>query len=51
VAQRRKFQLWGIFVPQPSAWGFEQAEPPENGARFAELPDLSGVAEFVLRLK
>ncbi len=41
---------WGVFVPQELAWGFEHAEPPRDTTRFAELADLSGLAELVQKL-
>lgn len=41
---------WGVFVPQELAWGFEHADPPADTARYAELPDLSGLAELVQKL-
>lgn len=41
---------WGVFVPQDMAWSFEAADPPATRDRYAELPDLSGLAPLVLRL-
>ncbi len=38
---------WGVFVPHGLEWELEKAAPPEHTRRFAELPDLGGLAKLV----
>lgn len=38
---------WGVHVPHGVTWALEHADPPQDQARFACLPDLGGLADFV----
>ena len=38
---------WGVHVPHEMTWALEQAQPPAAHPRFAELPDLGGLAGLV----
>jgi putative hydrolase of the HAD superfamily len=40
---------WAAHVPYPLVWGLEAADPPKGHARFAELPDLGALPEFLAR--
>lgn len=41
---------WGVHVPHGLTWALEQADPPQGHARFATLPDLSGLARLLADL-
>ncbi|WP_151717341.1 HAD family hydrolase [Gemmobacter serpentinus] len=41
---------WGVHVPHALTWALEHAEAPLDHPRFAELPDLSGLADLLARL-
>jgi putative hydrolase of the HAD superfamily len=34
---------WGLHVPHPLTWALEHADPPQDHARFAALPDLAAL--------
>jgi putative hydrolase of the HAD superfamily len=38
---------WGIYVPHGLTWELEHAEPPEDHARYRELPDLAAVVTLI----
>ncbi|NUH66605.1 HAD family hydrolase [Sulfitobacter sp. S0837] len=38
---------WGVYVPHDLTWAMEQAEPPENAERFAEISDLSDLPALI----
>lgn len=38
---------FGVFVPHDLAWAFEAAEAPENHPRYAELPDLGALPDYL----
>ncbi len=38
---------WGVYVPHDLTWAMEQAEPPENAERFAEINDLSDLPALI----
>ncbi len=38
---------WGVFVPHGVEWALEHAPPPQDRARFRELPDLGGLPDLV----
>ena len=40
---------WAVHVPHPLTWALEHADPPEGHARFAALPDLGALPEFLGR--
>jgi putative hydrolase of the HAD superfamily len=41
---------WGVFVPHPLTWVFEQVEPPVGEPRFRELAHLGEVPELLERI-
>jgi len=41
---------WGVHVPHDLTWDLERAEAPADHPRFAEIPDLSGLAAVVDRI-
>ena len=38
---------WGVYVPHDLTWAMEQAAPPENAERFAEISDLSDLPALI----
>lgn len=40
---------WAAHVPHPLVWGLEAADPPAGRPRFAELPDLGALPDFLAR--
>lgn len=38
---------YGVFVPHDLEWDFEAAEAPENHPRYAALPDLGALGDFL----
>ncbi len=41
---------WGVHVPHPLTWALEQASPPQDHPRFAELPDLGALPALIARI-
>jgi putative hydrolase of the HAD superfamily len=41
---------WGVHVPHDLTWDYERAAAPEGHPRFAEIPDLAGLAAVVDRI-
>ena len=42
---------WGVHVPHEMTWALEHASPPSAHPRFAELPDLGGLAGLIERIE
>lgn len=42
---------WGIYVPHDLTWELEHATPPKDAARFAEIPSLGALHDFVRTLE
>jgi putative hydrolase of the HAD superfamily len=40
---------WAVHVPHPLTWALEHADPPQDHARFAALPDLGALPVFLAR--
>ena len=38
---------WGVYVPHGLTWELERADPPRDCARFAEIPSLADLHDFV----
>ncbi len=41
---------WGVHVPHALTWALEQANPPQDHPRFAELPDLGALPALIARI-
>ena len=41
---------WGVFVPHGHEWELEKAPPPNGNPRFAQIADLGGLAELMVRI-
>jgi putative hydrolase of the HAD superfamily len=38
---------FGVFVPHDLKWDFEEAQPPHDHPRYAEIPDLGALSEHL----